>query len=121
MLDTEIKYEAKDELGIMADGMRESLSALKTYVADISVSGIAEASETQSETVSQVMQGINQISCVVQTSSATSEESAATSEELSAQAKTLQELIGQFKLPSAGGVLSGSPRESLPYPRATKH
>lgn len=42
--------------------------------------------------------GVDQISCVVQTNSATSEESAAASEELSGQANILDTLVGQFKL-----------------------
>ena len=43
-------------------------------------------------------QGIDQISSVVQTNSATAEESAAASEELSGQAQVLKNLVGQFKL-----------------------
>ena len=43
-------------------------------------------------------QGIDQISNVVQTNSATAEESAAASEELSAQAQFLKSLTGQFRL-----------------------
>ena len=42
--------------------------------------------------------GIDQISSVVQTNSATSEESAAASEELSAQAETMNVLIGKFSV-----------------------
>ncbi|MBR2877053.1 MAG: methyl-accepting chemotaxis protein, partial [Clostridia bacterium] len=42
--------------------------------------------------------GIEQISAVVQTNSATSEESASASEELSGQAQMLKQVIGAFKL-----------------------
>ena len=42
--------------------------------------------------------GIDQISAVVQTNSATSEESAAASEELSGQASVMKNLLEQFKL-----------------------
>ena len=42
--------------------------------------------------------GMNQISEVVQSNSATAEESSATSEELSAQSVTLDELIKKFQL-----------------------
>ncbi|WP_352400693.1 methyl-accepting chemotaxis protein [Anaerotignum sp.] len=59
---------------------------------------IAMASNEQAAAVLQVTTGIDQISCVVQTNSATAEESAAASEELSGQAQMLQEHIGQFKL-----------------------
>ena len=43
-------------------------------------------------------QGIEQISSVVQTNSATAEESAATSDDLLHQAKTLLALVQKFKL-----------------------
>lgn len=43
--------------------------------------------------------GLDQISAVVQTNSATSEQSAAASEELSSQAQLLDDLVGQFRLP----------------------
>ncbi|MBR3560448.1 MAG: methyl-accepting chemotaxis protein, partial [Oscillospiraceae bacterium] len=46
--------------------------------------------------------GIDQISSVVQTNSATAEESAAASEELSGQANLLKELIGRFTLRQDG-------------------
>ena len=49
-------------------------------------------------------QGIDQISSVVQTNSATAEESAAASEELSGQAQLLKNLVGQFKLQNRGGA-----------------
>ncbi|MEG1103611.1 MAG: methyl-accepting chemotaxis protein, partial [Oscillospiraceae bacterium] len=45
-----------------------------------------------------ITQGIDQISAVVQTNSATAEESAAASEELSGQAVMLKQLVGKFKL-----------------------
>ena len=50
----------------------------------------------QSDMIKQVNIGVEQISNVVQTNSATAEESAAASEELSAQAQTLQKLVSQF-------------------------
>ena len=66
------------------------------------VSGIVEqiavAAADQSNSLGQVTVGMNQISSVVHTNSATSEESAATSEELSSQAQVLRNLVGQFTL-----------------------
>ncbi len=59
---------------------------------------ISAASNHQSDAIGQVMQGVEQISNVVQTNSATAEQSAAASEELSGQAQTLKELVGRFKL-----------------------
>lgn len=59
---------------------------------------ISIASEEQAEGVEQIRQGMDQISIVVQTNSATSEESAAASEELSGQAHMMRELVSHFKL-----------------------
>lgn len=59
---------------------------------------IADASDEQAIAISQVSDGVEQISSVVQTNSATAEESAAASEELYGQAQTLQDLVGRFKL-----------------------
>ena len=59
---------------------------------------INEASNDQAVALRQITQGIDQISAVVQTNSATSEESAAASQELSGQAATLQQEVSQFKL-----------------------
>ncbi len=59
---------------------------------------ISIASTQQAEAVSQVLSGMEQISYIVQSNSATSEESAAASEELSAQAHTLKGLIEGIKL-----------------------
>lgn len=67
------------------------------YVAE-AIGRITEAAICQSEAVNQVVQGIDQISNVVQSNSATAEESAAASEQLTAQAKLLEELVHRFKL-----------------------
>ena len=81
----------------------EQTAASVTQVEDYSgqvkdiVDRIANASHEQAEMISQVTIGIEQISGVVQTNSATSEESAAASEELSGQANSLKDLLGTFK------------------------
>ncbi|MBQ5333507.1 MAG: methyl-accepting chemotaxis protein [Oscillospiraceae bacterium] len=62
------------------------------------VAQIAEASSVQADMIAQVTQGMEQISGVVQTNSATAVESAAASEELSGQALILKKLVGGFKL-----------------------
>lgn len=59
---------------------------------------ISRASMEQADSVAQITQGIDQISSVVQTNSATAEESAAASEELSGQAQMMKEIVGRFKL-----------------------
>lgn len=61
------------------------------------IQSISEASQEQARSIAQVTQGIDQISNVVQTNSATSEESAASSEILSGQAHMLKELMNQFQ------------------------
>lgn len=61
---------------------------------------IAEASREQANSIEQVTIGIDQISTVVQTNSATAEESAASSEELYSQSAMLKKLIDSFQLKS---------------------
>lgn len=63
----------------------------------VKVAGMVDEAATA---ISQVTEGLDQISSVVQTNSATSEESAAASEELSSQAQLLNDLVGQFRLPN---------------------
>ena len=55
-------------------------------------------SHKQSDSVSEIAQGLEQISSVVQKNSATAEESAATSEKLFEQAETMDTLLKQFTL-----------------------
>lgn len=62
------------------------------------VGKITEASKAQTNMIQQINIGVEQISDVVQTNSATAEQSAAASEELSAQASMLKNLVGQFNL-----------------------
>lgn len=62
---------------------------------------IASASESQANAIGQITLGVDQISNVVQTNSATAEQSAAASQELSMQAQTLKKLMAQFKFDHA--------------------
>lgn len=59
---------------------------------------ITEASDKQAEGIQQITIGIDQISSVIQTNSATAQQSAAASEELSSQANLLQTLVHHFHL-----------------------
>lgn len=59
---------------------------------------IAEASEEQSESISQINDGVEHINGVVQTNSANTEECAAASQEMSKQAETLEKQIRRFKV-----------------------
>ena len=59
---------------------------------------ISEASVEQADDIKQISFAVDQISCVVQTNSATSEESAAASKELSTQAAMMNQLVSRFRL-----------------------
>ncbi len=59
---------------------------------------VVKAAENQTTAITQVTEGIDQISSVVQTNSATAQESAAASEELSAEANGLKQLVDRFTL-----------------------
>ncbi|MCI8504931.1 MAG: methyl-accepting chemotaxis protein [Lachnospiraceae bacterium] len=74
---------------------------------------ISKASKEQAAAVSQVMVGIDQISSVVQTNSATAEQNAASSEELSGQAQVLKGLVSRFKL-RGGSSSYSAPSYSTP-------
>ncbi len=62
------------------------------------VQEISSESNQQATAVSEITIGVDQISAVVQTNSATAEESAAASEELSSQSALLHDLISKFKI-----------------------
>lgn len=79
---------AKAMLGVV-DGTRNVSQLINT---------IAIASNEQAGAIAQVTMGVDQISSVVQTNSATAEQSAAASEELSGQAQMLKDLVGKFKI-----------------------
>ena len=72
-----------------------------------SIEEIAAASEQEADSIEQITIGIDQISAVVQTNSATSEESAAASEELSGQAQMMHNLLGRFRLGGGIGMDTG--------------
>ena len=60
---------------------------------------VSTAVAHEAEEISQVTEGLDQISAVVQTNSATSEQSAAASEELASQSQILKDMVDQFRLP----------------------
>ena len=57
---------------------------------------ISEASKMQADSLSETLEGLDQISIVVHTNSATAEESSAASEELSSQSEILKDLTSRF-------------------------
>ena len=60
--------------------------------------GASEASKVQVSMLKEVEKGIDKITTVVQSNSATAQETSAVSEELSAQAINLEEMVGRFEL-----------------------
>ncbi len=81
----------------------ETAKSLLQAVNDVSemteiIGQISEASSLQADSIAQITMGIDQISSVVQTNSATAQESAAASEELSSQSQLMKSLVGRFKL-----------------------
>lgn len=73
---------------------------------------ISEQSRQQSSDINQILQGVEQVSSVVQLNSATSEESAAASQELSSQATVLKGLVGRFQLASSSNLESDNAKET---------
>ncbi len=100
----------------VADGTRlsgETDQALREVVTSAqkvldAVTLISTATEEETNSLAQVTTGIDQISSVVQTNSATAEQSAAASEELSGQANLLKEMVSRFTLSQSGGGMSRS-------------
>ena len=102
----------KAELGTqIAGNTAESLREIVTGITESSklISGIAEASEEQSQGISQINVGIDQVAQVVQQNSATAEESAAASEEMSGQSAILEELVSRFKLKGTDAINGALP------------
>ncbi len=89
----------------IVDGINESVRFLME---------ISDSSANQSSAISQVNDGIDQVSMVVQQNSATAEESAAASEQLTAQAQMLQQLVERFKLKEEGTAPSSYGAEDVP-------
>lgn len=91
----------KAEVGAkIADDTLEALMEIVSGINDAVgfLNEISSSSERQSEALSQVNDGIEQVSTVTQRNSATAQESAAASHELTVQANMLQSLVSRFKL-----------------------
>ncbi len=82
--------------GRTAEAIMETVDSTKSAVTY--VDKITAAMNNQAEAISQVTTGMDQISSVVQTNSATAQESAAASEELAGQSQLLKSLVSRFKL-----------------------
>ena len=99
-----------------------ALDSIVTGIADATnlVSNIADASNDQAAAITQIDEGIHQVSIVTQGNAATSEESAAASEEMTAQAESLQDLIGSFNLKQINTSTIGMHERSAPERRVKK-
>ena len=86
---TQIANATAEQLSQVVSGAREIVNT---------IDDIAAASQKQADSIKQVTFGVDQISSVIQTNSATAEESAAASEELSGQAQILKNLVSKFRL-----------------------
>ncbi len=108
--------EAAKETASLIEGSTERVSEgnqivanTKTSLEDVGASAmenlgliktIVDASSEQTRTITELNNGMGQISTVVQTNSASAEESASAAQEISAQAALLKQLVAKFKLRS---------------------
>ena len=88
--------EGNKAVALVSETLDEVIKGIND-IADTSKS-LSENSQSQATAMEQAEQGVNQISEVVQSNSAMEQETSATSEELSAQAETLDNLVRQFTL-----------------------
>ena len=88
--------EGNKAVALVSETLDEVIKGINA-IADTSKS-LSENSQSQATAMEQAEQGVNQISEVVQSNSAMAQETSATSEELSAQAETLDNLVRQFTL-----------------------
>lgn len=91
---TEIASETAKTLLKVVEGAKEVTELMDR---------ITEASQTQSGAIAQITLGIDEISSVIQTNSATAQESAAASEELAGQAQLMRQQVGRFRLKTNTG------------------
>ena len=92
--------DAVDKGSKIALSTAESMKQVKDMSAQTAalISEIAAASAEQNESIRQINTGVEQISQVIQTNSATAEETAASCEELSGQSRLLKDQVARFKI-----------------------
>lgn len=98
LIETSLRHVKKGEE--LAHQAEEAFGEVSKASIDIlgRVEKIANASQEQADSIAQISQGLDQISSVVQTTSATAEESAAASEELNGQAGMMRSLLEGFQI-----------------------
>lgn len=84
----------------IADETSEALSQVAKSAEDVAraVGDITVSANQQTEYISRVRSGVDQMSVTIQSNSATSQETAAASQELTSQSQMLKDMIGKFKL-----------------------
>lgn len=83
--------------------VENTMESINTVLANMETfasmaSGVAEASQAQTDMLKQIDSGIEQISSVVQRNTAAAQETSAVSEELSTQSANLEEMVERFVL-----------------------
>ncbi len=104
----------------------DTAKALVDIVAGVSkaadlVADIAYASNEQATAISQINEGIFEVSQVTQNNTATAEESAAASEEMTSQAQMLKEMVSRFRLRRGNGRSNSYTGYSKPTPVYSEH
>ena len=95
---------------IAADTQKSLLNVVTSaQQIETNMAQITEASDMQAEGLQQVTLGIDQISSVIQTNSATAQQSAAASEELFSQSTLLKNLVNRFHLKGMSASAFTSP------------
>lgn len=79
-----------------AESMKD-VKEMSTKTAEL-ITAIADASANQTQSIRQITAGIEQISQVIQTNSATAQQTAASCEELSGQSKLLKDQVARFNI-----------------------
>lgn len=101
----DIANSTADALAAVANRSTEVVAAIEQVTRDY---------QEQANDLRTIASGVDQISTVVQTNSATAEESAAASEELAGQASCMQEEISHFRLPGSTFVSEQMPKRESP-------
>lgn len=96
----------------IANSTAEALAAVANRSTEVvaAIEQVTQDYQEQANDLRTIASGVDQISTVVQTNSATAEESAAASEELAGQASCMQEEISHFRLQSSTSISEQMPK-----------